>query len=98
MNFRWSLELVFSFSFISVAILYSLPVLLILWQTLLFLHPDLKPNFHVLVFREYLASGARDPINVDCKVSEAAKRKVAQQPDRYCFVEAEVYLSLINIV
>ena len=48
----------------------------------------------VLVFcvchREYLSSSARDPINVDCKVAETAKRKVAEHADRYCFVEAEV--------
>ena len=44
--------------------------------------------------REYLSSSARDPINVDCKVAETAKRKVAEHADRYCFTEAEVASSL----
>ena len=42
--------------------------------------------------REYLSPSARDPINVDCKVAETAARKVAEHPDRYCFMEAEVSL------
>jgi len=46
---------------------------------------------HMCVYhREYLSPSARDPINVDCKVAETAARKVAEHPDRYCFMEAEV--------
>lgn len=42
------------------------------------------------LYREYLAPGARDPVNVDCKVAETVKRRITQNPDRYCFEEAEV--------
>jgi len=44
----------------------------------------------LLTFSEYLAPGARDPVNVDSKVAETVKRKLTQNPDRYCFDEAVV--------
>ena len=47
-------------------------------------------NFDVGVFSEFLADGAHDPVNVDCRVAEIVKKKVETSPDRYCFQEAEV--------
>ncbi len=39
---------------------------------------------------EFLAPGAHDPVNVDCKVAESVAKKVQNHPDRHCFDEAEV--------
>lgn len=45
---------------------------------------------HVIIRREYLAPGACDPVNVDCKVAETVRRRITEDPDRYCFEQAEV--------
>lgn len=39
---------------------------------------------------EFLAQGARDPINVDSRVADTVKQNKQNSPDRYCFDEAEV--------
>lgn len=50
-----------------------------------------RSNICSLCFiREYLAAGARDPVNVDSKVAETVRRKLNDNPDRYCFDEAVV--------
>ena len=44
----------------------------------------------ILYFSEFLAPGAPDPVNIDCRVADIVKRKVQNSPDRWCFEEAEV--------
>ena len=42
-----------------------------------------------LLHSEFLAPGATDPVNVDCRVAESVRKKVENSPDRNCFEEAE---------
>lgn len=39
---------------------------------------------------EFLAPGARDPVNVDCRVAETVRKNIEDSADRFCFDEAEV--------
>ncbi|KAK2167225.1 hypothetical protein LSH36_31g09031 [Paralvinella palmiformis] len=41
---------------------------------------------------EFLAPGAKDPVNVDCRVAETVKKNIENCPDRYCFAEAEEHI------
>lgn len=41
------------------------------------------------IYSEFLAQGARDPVNVDCRVAELVRTKVENNPSRWCFDEAE---------
>ena len=50
-----------------------------------------------MYFSEFLAPGAHDPVNVDCRVAETVRARVENSPDRYCFEEAEVFLLVIFI-
>ncbi len=39
---------------------------------------------------EFLAQGAREPVNVDGRVADVVRTKVENNPSRWCFGEAEV--------
>ena len=55
-----------------------------------------KNILSLLVFSsEFLAPGARDPVNVDCRVAEIVRKNIENTPDRFCFEEAEVSMEYI---
>lgn len=44
------------------------------------------------IYREHLAVGACDPVNLDCRVLESVKCKIDENPDRYCLEEAQEHI------
>ncbi|XP_064621607.1 regulator of G-protein signaling 7-like isoform X3 [Lineus longissimus] len=44
------------------------------------------------IYSAFLAPGAYDPVNVDSRVAEIVKKRVHNNPDRYCFAEAEEHI------
>lgn len=47
------------------------------------------------IYEEFLAPGAKDPVNVDCRVSENVRRKMEERVDRFCFDDAEEQIMLL---
>ena len=46
-----------------------------------------------MYYREYLAEGAKNAINVDAQVADTVKQNVVTNPSRYAFDSAEVSCS-----
>ncbi|XP_074663196.1 regulator of G-protein signaling 7-like [Tubulanus polymorphus] len=44
------------------------------------------------IYSAFLAPGAYDPVNVDSQVAETVRKRVQNNPDRYCFDEAEEHI------
>lgn len=44
-------------------------------------------------FREFLAPGAHNPVNVEGRISELVRGRIENHVDRYCFEEAQVILN-----
>lgn len=50
-------------------------------------------SIFIFSYREFLAPGCHNPVNVDSTIAELVRRRIENNPDRYCFDEAQVYLS-----
>ncbi|CAE1328338.1 RGS [Acanthosepion pharaonis] len=44
------------------------------------------------IYKEFLAPGCHNPVNVDSTIAELVRRRIENNPDRYCFDEAQVSL------
>ncbi|XP_041352932.1 regulator of G-protein signaling 7-like isoform X2 [Gigantopelta aegis] len=44
------------------------------------------------IFTEFLAPGANNPVNVDCHVMELVRRRMENNPTRFCFEEAQDHI------
>lgn len=56
---------------------------------------DKKKIFSFLFsFREFLAPGAHNPVNVEGRISELVRGRIENHVDRYCFEEAQVKYTL----
>ena len=50
--------------------------------------------YDVIFYSEFLAPGAREPVNVDSRVMECVRKKLENSPNRFCFDEAEVSVTI----
>ncbi|KAL8624384.1 hypothetical protein ACOMHN_012784 [Nucella lapillus] len=44
------------------------------------------------MFSEFLAPGAHNPVNVDCQIMELVRRRMENNPTRFCFEEAQDHI------
>nr|KAG5695942.1 hypothetical protein BaRGS_017523 [Batillaria attramentaria] len=44
------------------------------------------------IFTEFLAPGAHNPVNVDCQIMELVRRRMENNPTRFCFEEAQDHI------
>ncbi|KAK6182564.1 hypothetical protein SNE40_010218 [Patella caerulea] len=44
------------------------------------------------IFSEFLAPGAHNPVNVDCQIMELVRKRVENNPTRFCFDEAQDHI------
>lgn len=47
-------------------------------------------------FREFLAPGAHNPVNVDGTITELVRNRMEVNPTRYVFDEAQVFMGIMN--
>lgn len=55
-----------------------------------FLSLDNILQWCIFIFREFLAPGAHNPVNVEGRISELVRGRIENHVDRYCFEEAQV--------
>ena len=48
--------------------------------------------------REFLAPGAHNPVNIDARIAELVRKRMEDNPNRYCFVEAQVTLYTFTLL
>ena len=46
--------------------------------------------FYFCCYREFLAPGAHNPVNIDARIAELVRKRMEDNPNRYCFAEAQV--------
>lgn len=44
------------------------------------------------IYKEFLAPGCHNPVNVDSTIAELVRRRIENNPDRYCFDEAQNHI------
>ncbi|KAH3854989.1 hypothetical protein DPMN_097549, partial [Dreissena polymorpha] len=44
------------------------------------------------IYSEFLAPGAHNPVNIDARIAELVRKRVEDNPNRYCFAEAQDHI------
>ncbi|KAL4238177.1 Regulator of G-protein signaling 7 [Mactra antiquata] len=44
------------------------------------------------IYSEFLAPGAHNPVNIDARIAELVRKRVDDNPNRYCFAEAQDHI------